>query len=56
VLWPAGHNTLHAEAQQLLAAGRDVTVLLASFAAMAGVISLARLPSRRSGDAKDASA
>jgi MFS family permease len=52
----SGHNTLHAEAQQLLAAGRDVTVLLASFAAMAGVISLARLPSRRSGDAKDASA
>ena len=51
----SGHNTLHAEAQQLLAAGRDVTVLLASFAAMAGVISLARLPSRRSGDAKDAS-
>ena len=37
-------------------AGRDVTVLLASFAAMAGVISLVRLPSRRSGDAKDASA
>jgi MFS family permease len=52
----SGHNTLHAEAQQLLAAGRDVTVLLASFAAMAGVISFARLPSRRSGDAKDASA
>jgi MFS family permease len=51
-----GHNTLHAEAQQLLAAGRDVIVLLASFAAMAGVISLARVPSRRSGDAKDASA
>lgn len=51
----SGHNTLHAEAQQLLAAGRDVIVLLASFAAMAGVISLVRLPSRRSGDAKDAS-
>src|SRR5437868_13190543 len=51
----SGHDTLHAEAQQLLAAGRDVTVLLASFAAMAGVISLVRLPSRRSGDAKDAS-
>src|SRR6266404_239279 len=51
----SGHDTLHAEAQQLLAAGRDVTVLLGSFAAMAGVISLARLPSRRSGDAKDAS-
>src|SRR5499427_8253441 len=48
-------NTLHAEPQQLLAAGRDVIVLLASFAAMAGVISLARLPARRSGDAKDAS-
>jgi hypothetical protein len=39
-----------------LAAGRNVTVLLASFAAMAGVISFARLPARRLGDAKDASA
>jgi hypothetical protein len=39
-----------------LAAGRDVIVLLASFAAMAGVISLARVPSPRPGDAKDASA
>jgi MFS family permease len=43
----SGHNTLHAEAQQLLAAGRDVIVLLGSFAAMAGVISLARVPARR---------
>jgi hypothetical protein len=42
--------------QQLLAAGRDVIVLLASFAAMAGVISLARMPARPPGDAKDASA
>src|SRR5262249_39867846 len=52
----SGHNTLHAEAQQLLAAGRDVIVLIGSFAAMAGVISLARVPARRPGDAKDASA
>src|SRR6516162_1300807 len=50
----SGHNTLHAEAQQLLAAGRDVIVLLGSFAAMAGVISLARVPAHRPGDAKDA--
>jgi hypothetical protein len=50
----SGHNTLHAEARQLLAAGRDVIVLLGSFAAMAGVISLARVPARRGGDAKDA--
>jgi hypothetical protein len=49
----SGHNTLHAEAQQLLAAGRDVIVLVGSFAAMAGVISLARVPARRPGDAKD---
>jgi MFS family permease len=50
----SGHNTLHAEAHQLLAAGRDVIVLLGSFAAMAGVISLARVPSWRPGDTKDA--
>jgi len=37
-----------------LAAGRDVIVLLGSFAAMAGVISLARVPSWRPGDTKDA--
>jgi hypothetical protein len=43
----SGHNTLHAEAQHLLAAGRDVIVLIGSFAVMAGVISLARVPSRR---------
>ena len=52
----SGHNTLHAETRHLLAAGRDVIVLIGSFAAMAGAISLARLPSRRPGNAKDASA
>ena len=52
----SGHNTLHAETHHLLAAGRDVIVLIGSFAVMAGVISLARLPSRRPGHAKDASA
>jgi MFS family permease len=52
----SGHNTLHAEAQQLLAASCDVIVLIGSFAVMAGVISLARLPSRRPSNAKDASA
>jgi len=51
----SGHDTLQAETHHLLAAGRDVVVLIGSFAAMAGVISLARLPSRRPGDAKDAS-
>ena len=52
----SGHDTLHVGAQQLLAAGRDVIALLASFAAVAGVISLVRVPARRPGDAKDASA
>jgi EmrB/QacA subfamily drug resistance transporter len=42
VLTGSGHNTLHANAQQLLSAGRDVIVLLASFAAIAGVVSLAQ--------------
>jgi EmrB/QacA subfamily drug resistance transporter len=46
VLTGSGHNTLHAEAHHLLSAGRDVIVLLGSFAAIAGVISLARPPSR----------
>jgi EmrB/QacA subfamily drug resistance transporter len=54
VLTGSGHNTLHASAHSLLAAGRDVIVLLGSFAAIAGAISLAqtRLPhSRRARDA-----
>jgi hypothetical protein len=42
VLTGSGHNTLHANAQQLLSAGRDVIVLLGSFAAIAGAISLAQ--------------
>jgi EmrB/QacA subfamily drug resistance transporter len=54
VLTGSGHNTLHANAHHLLAAGRDVIVLLGSFAAIAGAISLTqtRLPhSRRARDA-----
>jgi EmrB/QacA subfamily drug resistance transporter len=42
VLTGSGQNTLHADAQQLLSAGRDVIVLLGSFAAIAGAISLAQ--------------
>ncbi len=38
----SGHNTLHADAQQLLSAGRDVIVLLGGFAATAGALSLAQ--------------
>jgi EmrB/QacA subfamily drug resistance transporter len=40
VLTGSGHNTLHASANQLLSAGRDVIVLLGSFAAVAGASSL----------------
>jgi EmrB/QacA subfamily drug resistance transporter len=40
VLTGSGHNTLHANAQHLLSAGRDVIVLLGSFAAIAAAISL----------------
>jgi hypothetical protein len=40
VLTGSGHNTLHANAHHLLSAGRDVIVLLASFAAIAAAISL----------------
>ena len=42
VLTGSGQNTLHASAQQLLSAGRDVIVLLGSFTATAGAISLAQ--------------
>jgi EmrB/QacA subfamily drug resistance transporter len=38
----SGQNTLHANAHQLLSAGRDVIVVLGSFAAIAGAISLAQ--------------
>jgi EmrB/QacA subfamily drug resistance transporter len=54
VLTGSGHNTLHASAHSLLAAGRDVIALLGSLAAIAGAISLmqTRLPhSRRAKDA-----
>jgi hypothetical protein len=54
VLTGSGRNTLHASARDLLTAGRGVIVLLGSFAAIAGAISLAqtRLPqSRRAKDA-----
>src|SRR5256884_1182688 len=56
VLTGSGHNTLHAEAQQLLAAGRDVTLLPASFAAMAGGVSPVRPPPRRARASKNPSA
>jgi hypothetical protein len=52
VLTGSGHNTLHADALQLLSAGGDVIVLLASFAAIAGAISLAT-PSPRSRGTSD---
>jgi MFS family permease len=45
VLTGSGHNTLHAEAHQLLSASRDVIVLLGGFAAIAGAMSLTRPPS-----------
>jgi EmrB/QacA subfamily drug resistance transporter len=45
VLTGSGHNTLHANAQQLLMAARDVIVLLGGFAAIAGVLSLAQAQS-----------
>jgi hypothetical protein len=38
----SGHNTMHAEARDLLAAGGDVIVLLAAFIAVGGAISLVR--------------
>jgi MFS family permease len=40
VLTGSGHNTLHANVHHLLSAGRDVIMLLASFAAIAAAISL----------------
>src|SRR5262244_3010648 len=42
VLTGSGHNTLHAEAHQLLSAGRDVLILLGAFAAAAAAMSLPR--------------
>jgi EmrB/QacA subfamily drug resistance transporter len=48
VLTGSGHNTLHAQAHELLSATRDVIVLLAAFAAIGGAMSFAR-PSSRSG-------
>jgi EmrB/QacA subfamily drug resistance transporter len=42
VLTGSGHNTLHASASQLLMAGRDVIILLGSFVAIAGLLSLAQ--------------
>jgi hypothetical protein len=51
VLTGSGHNTLHAEAHQLLSAGRDVLILLGAFAAAAAALSLggARSPSPQGG-------
>jgi EmrB/QacA subfamily drug resistance transporter len=42
VLAGPSHNTLHANAQQLLMASHDVIVLLGSFAVIAGALSLAQ--------------
>jgi MFS family permease len=42
VLTGSGHNTLHAQAQELLSASRDVIILLGGFAAIAGAMSLTR--------------
>jgi MFS family permease len=49
VLTGSGHNTLHAEAHELLEASRDVILLLAGFAAIAGAMSLKRPPFRSRG-------
>jgi EmrB/QacA subfamily drug resistance transporter len=49
----SGHNTLHANPHDLLVAGRGVIVLLGSFAAVAGAVSLAQTPWLRSPRAKD---
>src|SRR5262249_61597455 len=38
VLTGSGHNTLHAQAHELLSASRDVIVLLAAFAAIGGAM------------------
>jgi hypothetical protein len=49
----SGHNTLHADAHHILSAGRDVIVLLGSFAAIAAAISLTqarRKPQIRAND------
>jgi hypothetical protein len=49
----SGHNTLHANAHHILSAGRDVIVLLGSFAAIAAAISLTqarRTPQIRAND------
>ena len=52
----SGHNTLHADAHQLLSAGHDVIVLLGGFAAIAGLASLAqdRLPPSQRAQRKEA--
>jgi EmrB/QacA subfamily drug resistance transporter len=54
VLTGSGHNTLHANARDLLVAGRSVIVLLGVFAATAGALSVGQTqlpPSRRAKDA-----
>jgi nitrate/nitrite transporter NarK len=47
VLTGSGHNTLHAQAQELLSASRDGIMLLGGFAAIAGAMSLTRSSSAR---------
>jgi EmrB/QacA subfamily drug resistance transporter len=56
VLTGSGHNTLHADARDLVSAGRGVIVLLGIFAAIAGAISLGQTQAPHSPRAKDASA
>ncbi|HEY7248121.1 MAG TPA: MFS transporter [Xanthobacteraceae bacterium] len=48
VLTGSGDNTLHASVSELASAGRDVLLLLAGFAALAGLMSLAQRPGKRS--------
>ena len=48
VLTGSGHNTLHAGVHDLISAGREVIVLLASFAAVAAALSFAQAPSKPS--------
>jgi MFS family permease len=54
VLTGSGHNTLHAQAPELLSASRDVIILLGGFAAIAGTMSLARPSSARPLGAQEA--
>lgn len=54
VLTGSGHNTLRARPHELLAASREVIILLGGFTAVAGAMSLARPAPPRSSSAADA--